>query len=94
MKYADDVVQYVKDFVAPFVGAWIEIFFCQFLYVREKVAPFVGAWIEIAWLHLAAKQSVHRSLCESVDCNKIDQTVEIDFCIDFFVKMWIEIPIL
>ena len=54
----------------------------------------MGAWIEIAWLHLAAKQSVHRSLCESVDCNKIDQTVEIDFCIDFFVKMWIEIPIL
>ena len=51
------------------------------------VAPFVGAWIEIAWLHLAAKQSVRRSLRESVDCNKIDQTVEIDFCIDFFVKM-------
>ncbi len=53
----------------------------------KKVAPFVGAWIEIAWLHLAAKQSVRRSLRESVDCNKIDQTVEIDFCIDFFVKM-------
>lgn len=53
----------------------------------QTVAPFVGAWIEIAWLHLAAKQSVRRSLRESVDCNKIDQTVEIDFCIDFFVKM-------
>ena len=63
-------------------------------FAGQAVAPFVGAWIEIAWLHLAAKQSVHRSLRESVDCNKIDQTVEIDFCIDFFVKMWIEIPIL
>ena len=80
--------------VAPFVGAWIEILAIAVDGEPLQVAPFVGAWIEIAWLHLAAKQSVHRSLCESVDCNKIDQTVEIDFCIDFFVKMWIEIPIL
>ena len=36
-------------FVAPFVGAWIEIVsilgFTNWLYV----APFVGAWIEIGW---------------------------------------------
>ena len=76
------------------MGAWIEIVVFYNPCTITLVAPFVGAWIEIAWLHLAAKQSVRRSLRESVDCNKIDQTVEIDFCIDFFVKMWIEIPIL
>ena len=77
----------LKREVAPFVGAWIEIQHTGQYRRQEYVAPFVGAWIEIPWLHLAAKQSVRRSLRESVDCNKIDQTVEIDFCIDFFVKM-------
>ena len=33
--------------VAPFAGAWIEIFFIQALANDESVAPFAGAWIEI-----------------------------------------------
>ena len=34
-------------FVAPFVGAWIEIA-CDVPYgIFHGVAPFVGAWIEI-----------------------------------------------
>ena len=35
-------------FVAPLVGAWIEILSgCCFYEVSEEVAPLVGAWIEI-----------------------------------------------
>ena len=33
--------------VAPFVGAWIEIFKWQEVDEYKEVAPFVGAWIEI-----------------------------------------------
>ncbi len=33
--------------VAPFVGAWIEIFVLDEKVSCETVAPFVGAWIEI-----------------------------------------------
>ena len=34
-------------FVAPLVGAWIEIFDC-FCKEKIRVAPLVGAWIEIS----------------------------------------------
>ena len=37
--------------VAPFVGAWIEIFKMSRSPFLENVAPFVGAWIEIPKLH-------------------------------------------
>ena len=38
----------VKDgSVAPFVGAWIEIYVSQGGAINRIVAPFVGAWIEI-----------------------------------------------
>ena len=33
--------------VAPFVGAWIEIYRGFLLIIVILVAPFVGAWIEI-----------------------------------------------
>ena len=37
----------MRGAVAPFVGAWIEIFaYITFMY-WNCVAPFVGAWIEI-----------------------------------------------
>ena len=35
------------EMVAPFVGAWIEIFKINHDYILGMVAPFVGAWIEI-----------------------------------------------
>ena len=36
-----------KNEVAPFVGAWIEIYNGNGKCSKELVAPFVGAWIEI-----------------------------------------------
>ena len=33
--------------VAPFVGAWIEIWHTSLKETAPAVAPFVGAWIEI-----------------------------------------------
>ena len=76
------------------MGAWIEIGIRVPYPHSGIVAPFVGAWIEM-WLSACASATVaSRSLRGSVDCNKIDQAVEINFCIDFFVKMWIEIRIL
>ena len=33
--------------VAPFTGAWIEIWSGSGLYHKSPVAPFTGAWIEI-----------------------------------------------
>ena len=33
--------------VAPFAGAWIEIYSGCYEYSRTFVAPFAGAWIEI-----------------------------------------------
>ena len=35
-------------YVAPLVGAWIEIYDECLNYIAERVAPLVGAWIEIA----------------------------------------------
>ena len=37
----------MTDFVAPLVGAWIEIQLCVKLIFHAVVAPLVGAWIEI-----------------------------------------------
>ena len=37
--------------VAPFTGAWIEIFISKInANAVNKVAPFTGAWIEIEWI--------------------------------------------
>ena len=33
--------------VAPYTGAWIEIFAKRRKYYRSTVAPYTGAWIEI-----------------------------------------------
>ena len=33
--------------VTPFVGVWIEIFFCSEVCILGAVTPFVGVWIEI-----------------------------------------------
>ena len=37
----------INELVAPFVGAWIEIFIFLKYRLFMIVAPFVGAWIEI-----------------------------------------------
>ena len=37
-----------KNEVAPFTGAWIEIFLADFIGGIKGVAPFTGAWIEIS----------------------------------------------
>ena len=38
---------YVKEWVAPLVGAWIEILLTERTVKYHIVAPLVGAWIEI-----------------------------------------------
>ena len=38
----------IAGVVAPFVGAWIEIFCFVSYFVSYIVAPFVGAWIEMS----------------------------------------------
>ena len=37
--------------VAPFAGAWIEIYYVQSYRPNRSVAPFAGAWIEIELAH-------------------------------------------
>ena len=50
---------FVRRGVAPFTGAWIEIFRYPESPVQSPVAPFTGAWIEIArnqergWLYVS-----------------------------------------
>ena len=39
-------------FVAPLVGAWIEISLEKTVATQKKVAPLVGAWIEILRLNI------------------------------------------
>ena len=40
-----------RQYVAPFVGAWIEIVGYTKTEINRMVAPFVGAWIEITPHH-------------------------------------------
>ena len=42
----DDEGNLVTDFVAPYVGAWIETTDYDTNYDYIDVAPYVGAWIE------------------------------------------------
>ena len=37
----------VSLYVAPLVGAWIEMAYNEDGYTNREVAPLVGAWIEI-----------------------------------------------
>ena len=53
--------------VAPFVGAWIEIYRDIFYHMSAVVAPFVGAWIEISLLPRLDRALESRSLRGSVD---------------------------
>ena len=47
MKFFDSLLNYQIVWVAPFVGAWIEINAVKGISGMSAVAPFVGAWIEI-----------------------------------------------
>ena len=47
MKYFTSLTEALDKFVAPLVGAWIEIFILLVIGVANLVAPLVGAWIEI-----------------------------------------------
>ena len=53
--------------VAPFVGAWIEIFKDIADGDFDGVAPFVGAWIEMPYMAFAASSFFGRSVRRSVD---------------------------
>ena len=47
LKYVNFVMTVKKEWVAPFVGVWIEILVKQKTLLDLCVAPFVGVWIEI-----------------------------------------------
>ena len=47
LKSDADMQKGLETAVAPFVGAWIEIFLLGMAVPVNRVAPFVGAWIEI-----------------------------------------------
>ena len=46
-----DYEKVVRELVAPFTGAWIEIVLVSVVAVIIRVAPFTGAWIEIRLLY-------------------------------------------
>ena len=48
LKSSDMLVDAWFEYVAPLVGAWIEILTLFSVLVRGLVAPLVGAWIEMA----------------------------------------------
>ena len=48
LKHHDRELHLLKDYVAPYVGAWIETDTSYCNGVATWVAPYVGAWIETA----------------------------------------------
>ena len=61
--------RYFSFIVAPFMGAWIEIFCHVSTYKTQLVAPFMGAWIEINLYQLPFKMMSCRTLYGCVDWN-------------------------
>ena len=60
-------VRRLPPVVAPFAGAWIEIFWKKWILRARKVAPFAGAWIEITMQSNIDLWRRSRSLRGSVD---------------------------
>ena len=61
-------IAYCSDnLVAPFTGAWIEIFTHRSISSALIVAPFTGAWIEIIPSDIFFDNAEGRSLHGSVD---------------------------
>ena len=54
-------------YVAPYAGAWIEIFPTNHGSPSIIVAPYAGAWIEIVIMLFLSLSISSRSLCGSVD---------------------------
>ena len=53
--------------VAPYAGAWIEIFSCNIISTSFVVAPYAGAWIEMSAIRSMVDPPYCRSLRGSVD---------------------------
>ena len=56
-----------KTLVAPYAGAWIEMFQYSICWSYCLVAPYAGAWIEIQKEQELTTQQLRRSLRGSVD---------------------------
>ena len=77
--------------VAPFVGAWIEISFLRHVIYPVNVAPFVGAWIEIIRrFHGFEDNASLRSSERGLKCLS-DNAGKIAWLVAPFVGAWIEI---
>ena len=64
--------------VAPFAGAWIEIFNTAQQYLENIVAPFAGAWIEIPYM---ASDSVFFTVAPFAGA-----WIEIPICVSFQIS--------
>ena len=67
MKYIGKGDKSHEELVAPFAGAWIEIFAYNVGNIDQLVAPFAGAWIEIMMKGTNGIPQLRRSLRGSVD---------------------------
>ena len=67
MKYIMNVENPLFAYVAPLVGAWIEIMISTKCGFSQGVAPLVGAWIEIITQAKKSMPDRGRSSCRSVD---------------------------
>ncbi len=68
MKFSENFKNWQNEYVAPHVGAWIEIRLDNRLARRiENVAPHVGAWIEILNLKLQLYVGQRRPSRRGVD---------------------------
>ena len=57
----------LNDFVAPYVGAWIETCAIRHIERLHYVAPYVGAWIETMRVIGKGNKERSRTLCGCVD---------------------------
>ena len=67
LKYYQNWIDNTTTRVAPFAGAWIEIFAYNVGNIDQLVAPFAGAWIEIGYGVSVRLLLLCRSLRGSVD---------------------------
>ena len=74
------------------MGVWIEIMVIDSDFMDERVAPFVGVWIEIFNEMDKIYVYISRSLCGSVDWNRVLTIVLMPApTVAPFVGVWIEI---
>ena len=72
MKWYEAEFPELKDHVAPFTGAWVEIEMKVRLEDYLTVAPFTGAWVEISssWVSFHSVTASHPSRVRGLKCSR------------------------